>query len=114
MARPKKNRNICSMPVNVGLKPLSYEEGISEIIEMSIDEYETIRLIDLSGMTQEECALNMGIARTTVQSIYLTARQKLADCLINSKCLSVAGGDITICSGENEHCVQKNCKSEAR
>ena len=41
---------------------------------MTVDEYEAIRLIDLLGFTQEECAKQMSVARTTVQGIYAEAR----------------------------------------
>ena len=45
---------------------------------MTVDEYESIRLIDLEGLTQEEAALQMEVGRSTVQSIYNSARRKLA------------------------------------
>ena len=78
-----------------------------ERIIMAVDEYETIRLIDLAGYTQEECAAQMGIARTTVQGIYNDARRKLADALVNGKMLFIEGGDIDICERENAGCGRK-------
>lgn len=66
---------------------------------MEVDEYETIRLIDLEGLTQEECSEQMNIARTTVQRIYSEARKKLADSLVNGKALRIEGGDYEICKG---------------
>lgn len=80
-----------------------------EIIIMTVDEYETIRLIDLEGLMQEQCALSMNIARTSVVSIYGTARHKLADALINGKRLIIEGGDIEI-AGENSDNDVRNCR----
>ena len=54
-------------------------------VSMGLDEYETLRLIDLLGYTQDECAGQMGVARTTVQAVYNSARKKLADMLVNGK-----------------------------
>ena len=77
---------------------------------MSVDEYETIRLIDLMEFTQEECAAQMNVARTTVQGIYNDARKKLADVLVNAKGLVIQGGDYTICDSKEESCRCGGCK----
>jgi predicted DNA-binding protein (UPF0251 family) len=77
---------------------------------MTIDEYETIRLIDLENFMQEECAAQMNIARTTVQSIYAEARKKIAEAIVNRKWLVIAGGDVVICTGSNQSCGRKGCQ----
>jgi len=41
----------------------------SEMLIMTVDEYESIRLIDLEGFSQEECANKLGVARTTAQFV---------------------------------------------
>ena len=63
--------------------------------------------IDLAGYTQEECAEQMGIARTTVQGIYNDARQKLADALVNGKTLYIEGGDVDLCQRQDAGCGRK-------
>ena len=65
---------------------------------MTVDEYETIRLIDLEGFTQEECAEQMNVARSTIQSIYVEAR-KTGGGLVNGKVLSIEGGTYLLCDG---------------
>ena len=80
------------------------------IVTMTIDEYETIRLIDRQGFTQEECSKQMGVARTTVQGIYDSARKKLADALVNGKVLLIEGGNYVLCDGFEETCSCGGCR----
>jgi hypothetical protein len=77
---------------------------------MTVDEYETIRLIDLEGLTQEECAARMNIARTTVQGIYNDARRKLAQSLVNGRVLCIAGGEYLLCDGRGPGCGGGACR----
>ena len=60
MPRPQKRRRICSIPGHCRFGPRG--EAASCTIVMTLDEYEAIRLIDLLGCTQEECARQMGVA----------------------------------------------------
>ena len=70
-------------------------------IVISVEEYETIRLIDLEEMTQEQCAERMNVARTTVQRIYNDARKKIAEYIVMGHSLKIEGGAYQICD-ENE------------
>ena len=74
-----------------------------EAVTMGLDEYEAVRLIDLEGLQQEQAALQMGVARTTVQAMYNTARRKIADCLVNGRVLRIEGGDVEVCE-RRAHC----------
>lgn len=106
MPRPHKCRKVCRMPNNNMYGPLNNFSN-KTIINMTVDEYETIRLIDLEGMTQEECALQMSIARTTVQKIYEDARKKLACSLVNGDYLIIEGGNYVLCDGINNFCGKR-------
>ncbi len=103
MPRPMKNRVICDLPENNVFIPLNPSKDKGEVI-MSLDEYEAIRLIDYEGLTQEQCAARMSVARTTVQGIYESARRKIADFIINSKELTITGGAYRLCDGEGGFC----------
>jgi hypothetical protein len=70
---------------------------------MSVDEYEAIRLIDAQGDTQEERAEHMNVSRSRVQSIYDSARKKLAASLAYGKrCGSKAANIVyaTVCRAD--------------
>ena len=64
---------------------------------MTVDEYEAIRLIDWEGLTQEQSAGQMEVARTTVQGIYGQARRKLARSLVDGVPLIISGGSYELC-----------------
>lgn len=110
MPRPRKWRKVCCMPENNLYGPLNANNINSEFINMSIEEYETVRLIDLQGFMQEEAAEQMNIARATVQRIYNDARKKLAESLVNGKVLKIEGGDYVLCSGLESSCGCGGCR----
>jgi len=78
---------------------------------MTVEEYETIRLIDLESLTQEECAEHMNVARTTVQAIYAEARSKIAQALIHGKSLIIEGGNYQVCDGTHLYCHRGHCQN---
>lgn len=109
MPRPRKWRKVCCLPDSNRFGPLNTAVNQERFVTMTIDEYETIRLIDLEGFTQEECANQMNIARTTVQGIYTEARHKIAESLVNGKVLRIEGGDYKLCDGFESSCSGGGC-----
>ena len=108
MPRPRKCRRICALPGCVEFGPI--DAGGSQVVEMTLDEYEAIRLIDFEGQMQEACAEQMGIARTTVQAIYANARKKLAECLVLGLRLKIGGGDVELSVHQGKPCGRGCCK----
>lgn len=108
MARPAKAKRICGMPSKCQFGPLDGEDGKRNV--MTLEEYETVRLIDYLDCTQEECAAQMGVARTTVQAVYQSARKKLAAMMVEGSGISISGGSYEVCP-RAAGCCRKNCGS---
>ncbi len=108
MPRPKKWKKVCCLPSNDSFAPV----GIigNTVVTLNVEEYETIRLIDLEGLKQEECAEHMKVARTTVQAMYESARKKIADFIVCGKVLQIEGGDYILCDGKSDFCGGPKCK----
>ena len=113
MARPRKWRRVCALPERSRFGPLDAPPSGENHVQMTVDEYETLRLIDLEGFTQEDCAKQMHVARTTVQSIYAEARKKLAESLVYGKVLLIQGGEYRICEGHGNGCG-RGCHRQRR
>lgn len=109
MPRPCKKRRVCAKPYQAYFGPCRQQEPEKAEIVMSLDEFECIRLMDYEELTQEQCAAQMGVARTTIQAIYSSARTKLAKCLVEGKGFLIDGGNYTLC--EKQHnCYKRNAK----
>lgn len=90
MPRPARCRRIEQLPVYRSFSP--DDVYASDSVQMTVDEFEAVRLLDDEGLTQEACAARMNIARTTVTAIYDSARKKVADALVRGKRLLITGG----------------------
>ena len=101
-----KWRKVCCLPEQNKFGPLGANVEDKNTVKMTVDEYEAIRLIDLVGFTQEECAKQMKVARTTVQGIYFEARKKLAESLVDGKVLLIEGGEYRLCDGLENNCTR--------
>ena len=110
MARPRKCRRVCSMPVQNRFTPIGdVSPSGAEPLVMTVEEFETVRLIDFENLTQEECAQRMSVARPTVQRIYDGARKKLAAFLVEGRALRIEGGDYKLCSETERPCGARGC-----
>jgi predicted DNA-binding protein (UPF0251 family)/predicted Fe-Mo cluster-binding NifX family protein len=108
MPRPRKYRKVCHYPRNLAFFP--EEEMVEkEPVVLTVDEYETLRLMDREGLSQQEVGERMHVARTTVQLIYASARKKLADVLVDGRPLRIEGGDYRLCDGDVTSCGQRAC-----
>ncbi|NLD61194.1 DUF134 domain-containing protein [Candidatus Sumerlaeota bacterium] len=113
MPRPRKCRKVCRLPDNDGFLPVNVTEGVEPVI-LNVDEYESLRLIDREGFSQEQCGEYMYIARATVQQIYTSARKKLADALVEGRPLQISGGDYRLCDGKESYCGCGGCHRHRR
>jgi len=114
MPRPRKCRWVCCLPECNRFGPMNFTATEGHYIHMTVDEYETIRLIDLEGLTQEACSSQMNVARTTVQAIYNGARRKLAQALVEGKILHIEGGEYKLCDGYARACGKDPCGCHRR
>lgn len=81
------------MPEATYFKPAGIPLRVLDEVRLSVEEAEAIRLKDLEGLEQEQGAEKMNISRPTFQRVLASARQKIADALLNSKAIRIEGGN---------------------
>ena len=59
---------------------------------LTLDEFEAVRLADLEGLKQVDAAKKLKISRPTFSRIVSSARNKIADGLVNIKAIRIEGG----------------------
>lgn len=94
MPRPKSNRIVHEPPLHTEFKPVGTRGQALEVIDLTLDEFEALRLADQMGMSHAEAADEMEISRSTFTRLIEAARKKLADFIIYGKLLSINGGNV--------------------
>ncbi len=92
MARPRNCRRVGSLPESDYFKPRGIPLSMLEEVILTIDEFEAIRLADLEGLKQVDAAVRMHVSRPTFSRIVASARNKVADGLVNIKAIRIEGG----------------------
>lgn len=92
MPRPRRCRRVGIEPAVSYFKPAGIPIIELEQVVLTVDEFEAIRLKDLKEIEQEKAAEMMNISQPTFNRILRSARQKIADALVNSKAILIEGG----------------------
>ncbi|GAA0733962.1 DUF134 domain-containing protein [Clostridium oceanicum] len=102
MPRPIKVRKVEFFPKSTYFIPLGKQKCKIDEVNLKVEELEAIRLKDIDGLSQEECAQKMAISRQTFQNIIDSARKKIAIALTEGKAININGGNYT-----TKHCKFK-------
>lgn len=94
MSRPFRNRKICSPPAMAGFKPFGIAMCEMKSINLHLDEYESIKLVDYENLSQEIAAERMGISRPTLTRVYNSALKKVAKAFVEGLAIEIEGGNV--------------------
>jgi uncharacterized protein len=92
MVRPLKCRLIAQEPNIDYFKPRGIPLVELEEVNLTLDEFEALRLADLNGLYQEEACQDMKVSRATFGNILNNAHRKIAEAIINGKAIRIEGG----------------------
>jgi predicted DNA-binding protein (UPF0251 family) len=105
----KVKRRVSCFPKATYYKPREIPLCCLEIINLSIEEIEAVRLCDLLKIEQNEAADRMGVSRKTFWSDLQRAREKIADALVNGKAIEISGGEYVNTGECKVHFLCKEC-----
>jgi uncharacterized protein len=93
--RPRKYRIVKVDPRISQFSPRG-KPGRPDEVNLSVDEYETIRLFDHTGISQKEAAKSMNISQQTFSRVLKMARKTVADAIVNGKIIRIQGGSYIV------------------
>ncbi|MFH1285399.1 MAG: DUF134 domain-containing protein [Candidatus Micrarchaeota archaeon] len=96
MVRPKKCRMVNAEPGVDYFKPRAVPLMELEEVELNVEEFEAVRLKDLEKLEQIEVARRMKISQPSLHRLLVSARNKIADALVNGKAIKIYGGNYAL------------------
>ena len=96
MRGPYRKRRI-HMPPRFGhFKPAGVPRRLLKRIDLTLDEYEAIRLADYEGLEHLEAAGKMNISRSTFTRLIERARHKVAEVVVDGREMVIEGGNVDL------------------
>lgn len=92
MPRPTKPRWVEVEPAATWFAPTHGPARAQTVVELAVDELEALRLKDVEGLPQEECATHMNLSQSSFQRLLAGARAKVASALVKGEALRIGGG----------------------
>ncbi|HQO27739.1 MAG TPA: DUF134 domain-containing protein [Candidatus Pacearchaeota archaeon] len=92
MPRPRSCRRIRFQPKAHYFKPQGIPLRSLEVVELSLEEAEAIRLKHVLGLEQIECARRMNTSQSTFQRILSSASKKIATAIIQGQAIKIVTG----------------------
>ena len=89
MPRPRLCRRIMFNPDVTYFKPQGVPMRFLEVIELTAEEVEALRLKNIKDLDQIECAKLMKTSQSTFQRILSSANKKVARVLIEGKAIKI-------------------------
>lgn len=89
MPRPRLRRRIKFDPRVTYFKPRGVSMNILEVVELTTEEVEALRLKNVEDLDQNECAKKMKTSQSTFQRILQLAYQKISEALIEGKAIKI-------------------------
>jgi predicted DNA-binding protein (UPF0251 family) len=89
MVRPRLCRRIGFNPNITYFKPQGVPMRELEIVELTAEEVEALRLRNISELEQEEAAKKMNTSQSTFQRILSSAYKKITEALIEGKAIKI-------------------------
>ncbi|OQA04745.1 MAG: hypothetical protein BWY68_00149 [bacterium ADurb.Bin400] len=90
MPRPRLCRRIDFNPEVTYFKPQGVPLRLLDVVSLTMEELEALRLKNVLELDQTEAAKQMGTSQSTFQRILSSANKKVADALINGKAIEIA------------------------
>ena len=89
MPRPRLCRRIRFNPNITYFKPQGVPMRFLEVIELTTEEVEALRLKNRKDLKQIECAKRMKTSQSTFQRILSSAYEKVTDALVEGKAIKI-------------------------
>ncbi len=96
MPRPRRFRRVFAEPGATFFKPAGIPMRMLGEVVLSVEEVETLRLVDAEGRGQIEAAKVMNISQPTLNRLLSSARRKVAEGLTKGKAIRIRGGHYRI------------------